>query len=323
MRFNVMLEPQEGLSYGDIRAVAQRAEAVGFEGLYRSDHYTSVSGAEALASTDAWATLAGLARETSRLRLGTMVSPVTFRPAGNLAKVVATVADMAGSAPDGGPRVVLGMGTGWLEDEHRAFGFPFEDVGTRFRRLEEHLRAVRALWDPDAAVVDLDGEFVSLEGNRFAPVPSPTPRLVVGGSGKKRTPRLAATYADEMNSPFQSAAEARELRTRLDAACEDVGRDPSSIAFSLMVGFLVGATEDEYRARLRRFMELSGESGDLDAFEASLDAEWVLGTPDRAAAHLRDLADAGVDAVMLQHRLVDDLDALDVVMTEVAPRVAG
>ena len=323
MRFNVMLEPQEGLSYDDIRAVAQRAEAAGFEGLYRSDHYTSVGGAEGLASTDAWATLAGLARETSRLRLGTMVSPVTFRPAGNLAKVVATVAEMAGAAPDGGPRVVLGMGTGWLEDEHRAFGFPFEDVGTRFRRLEEHLRAVRALWDPDAAVVDLDGEFVTLEGNRFAPVPSPTPRLVVGGSGKKRTPRLAATYADEMNTPFKSPAAAADLRAHLDEACEEVGRDPATVPLSVMTGFLVGGTEDEYRARLRRFMAESDEDGDLGPFEASLVDQWILGTPDRAAERLTAYADAGVEAVMLQHRLVDDLDALDLVMTEVAPRVEG
>jgi len=321
MRFNVMLEPQEGLSYADILAVAQRAEALGFEGLYRSDHYTSVVGRVGLPSTDAWATLAGLARETRRLRLGSLVSPVTFRPAGNLAKVVATVAEMAGTTPDGDARVALGLGTGWQEQEHRAFGFPFEDVATRFRRLEEHLRIVTALWDPDVEVVDFHGEFEHLEGNVFAPVPTPRPRLIVGGSGPRTTPRLAATYADELNAPFKSPQAAAALRARLDAACEAVGRDPASIPFSLMTGFLVGADEREYQARLRRFQEESGDGRPLSEYEASLADEWILGTPDRAAERVAAYADAGVEAIMLQHRLVDDLDALDLIAEEVAPRL--
>lgn len=321
MRLNVMLEPQEGLSYADILAVAQRAEALGFDGLYRADHYTSVAGRVGLASTDAWATLAGLARETRRLRIGALVSPVTFRPAGNLAKVVATVAEMAGTTPDGDARVVLGLGAGWQEQEHRAFGFPFEDVGTRFRRLEEHLQIVTALWDPDVEVVDFDGEFERLQGNHFAPVPSPRPRLVVGGNGPRTTPRLAATYADELNCTFQSPAGAAAVRANLEAACEAVGRDPASIRFTLMTGCLVGADHDEYRARLRRFQEESQDGRPLAEYEASLDGEWLLGTPERVAERLGAYADAGVEAVMLQHRLVDDLDMLDVVAEEVAPRV--
>lgn len=149
MRLNVMLEPQEGMSYQQILAVAQRTERLGFEGLYRSDHYASVAGRQGLDSTDAWATLGGLARETSWLRLGTLVSPVTFRPAGNIAKVAATVSEMAGPAPDGRARLDLGLGTGWLEAEHRNFGFPFEDLATRYRRLAEHLEVVDGLWDPE------------------------------------------------------------------------------------------------------------------------------------------------------------------------------
>jgi alkanesulfonate monooxygenase SsuD/methylene tetrahydromethanopterin reductase-like flavin-dependent oxidoreductase (luciferase family) len=160
MRLSVMIEPQEGLSYDQILAVARRAEAVGFAGFYRSDHYSSVADRVGIGSTDAWATLAGLARETSTIALGTMVTPVTFRPAGNLAKVVATVAEMAGTV-DGQPRVHLGMGTGLLETEHRQHGFPFEDLATRFRRLDEHLQVVHGLWDPQRDPFSFDGEFVA------------------------------------------------------------------------------------------------------------------------------------------------------------------
>src|SRR5688572_19644206 len=149
-----MLEAQEGMTYDDLLRLAQRAEQVGLDGLYRSDHYGSVAGREGLGSTDAWATIAGLARETTRLTLGTLVSPATFRTIGNLAKTVATVSEMAGAAPDGGSRIVLGMGTGWLEVEHRRHGFPFEDLDTRFRRLEEHLEVLSRFWDDGAQPFD-------------------------------------------------------------------------------------------------------------------------------------------------------------------------
>lgn len=320
MELNVMLEPQEGLSYADILAVAQRAEALGFAGFYRSDHYTSVADRVGLASTDAWATLAGLAVQTSRLKLGVLVSPATFRPAGNLAKVVATVAEMAGTL-DGGSRVELGLGTGWLEEEHRQFGFPFEDLGTRFRRLEEHLQVVRGLWDPAAAPFSFAGEFEHLEGARCAPVPDPRPRILLGGRGRRRTPRLAARYGDELNVTFPTPAFATELRAALDRACEEVGRDPDDVAFSVMTGCLVGATPSEVTARARRLAEQSGDTRPADDYLAGLRGEWVIGTPEEAADHLGALADAGVQRIMLQHQLADDLDMLDVVMEEVAPRL--
>jgi alkanesulfonate monooxygenase SsuD/methylene tetrahydromethanopterin reductase-like flavin-dependent oxidoreductase (luciferase family) len=313
MRFNVMLEPQEGITYADQLAVARRAEALGFDGLYRSDHYSSVGGRESLGSTDAWAAIAGIARGTERIRLGTLVSPVTFRPAGNLAKVVATVAEMAGVLPGGESRIVLGMGTGWMETEHRQHGFPFEDTATRFRRLEEHLQAVTGLWDPAQREVSMDGEFVTLEAARFAPKPNPRPRIVVGGKGLRKTPLLAARYAAELNGVFSSPQQCARQRAALDEACRTVDRDPADITYTLMTGCLVGATEAEFRDRAGRLHQRTRGDGDLDAWLESLSDAWVLGTPDRARERLAALAEAGVDGIMLQHQLHDDLDMLDVI----------
>jgi alkanesulfonate monooxygenase SsuD/methylene tetrahydromethanopterin reductase-like flavin-dependent oxidoreductase (luciferase family) len=317
MRLSMMLEPQEGLSYEQQLAVAKRAEATGFAGMYRSDHYSSVAERAGLASTDAWAAIAGLARETERITLGTMVSPVTFRRAGNLAKVVATVAEMAGTV-DGQPRVHLGMGTGWLETEHRQHGFPFEDVGTRFRRLEEHLAVVRGLWDPKHDPFDFDGEFVTIRQGRFAPAPDPRPRVIVGGTGKRTTPRLAARYADELNTVFQSAQGCRTMREALDAACDEQGRDPASIPLTLMAGCVVGASEADFRARVERMLPAGGS---VDGWMRERAGTWIIGPPERAAQHLGELAQAGVTGVLLQHQDPADLDMLDIVMTEVVPRV--
>ena len=320
MRFNVMLEPQEGLTYQDILAVAQRAEALGFEGMYRSDHYASVAGRGGLGSTDAWATVAGLARETQRLRLGTVVSPATFRPAGNLAKVVATTAEMAGTV-DGEARVSVGLGTGWLEAEHRQHGFPFEDLDTRFRRLEEHLQLLGRLLDPDTAPFDFDGEFESLQGAHLLPVPEPRPRIIVGGGGLVRTPRLAATYADELNTMFKSPDEAAQRRRALDTACERVGRDPGEVTFSMMTGCLVGSDEQAFVRRAERLKAISGDDRPFDEWLGGIEGGWVIGTPERAAQRLGELAEAGVERILLQHQLPDDLDMLDVVAEEIAPRL--
>ncbi len=319
MRLSMMLEPQEGLSYDDVLAVARRVAASGgrLDGLYRSDHYTSVGGREGLDSTDAWATLAGLARDVPGIRLGTLVTPATFRPVGNLAKVVATVAQMAGPHADGGSRVVLGMGTGWLEAEHRQHGFPFADLGTRFARLEEHLRAVTALFDPARDPVDLDGEHVRLEAAVFRPKPVPRPRLVVGGRGLERTPGLAARYADELNGVFSSPARCREQRAALLAACDEVGREEPA-AYSLMTGCVVGATQAEVAARLRRLQESSGDGRSVEEYAASLAGEWVIGTVEQARDRLGELADAGVEAVMLQHQSPSDLEMVDLVAGELA-----
>lgn len=319
MRLSVMLEPQEGLSYAQILAVARRAEAVGMAGLYRSDHYSPIGAPADAPTTDAWATLAGLARETSDITLGTMVTPATFRRPGNLAKMVATVAEMAGTL-DGAPRLHLGMGTGWYDAEHHQFGFPFDDISTRFRRLDEHLQVVRGLWDHDRQPFSLDGEFVTLVDARSAPHPRPRPRIIVGGSGKRKTPRLAARYADELNTVFQPPDGCRAMREAMDRACEQEGRDPTTLPLTLMTGCVVGADDPAFRARAARVHAAVG-SGDLQAWLDDLRGTWILGGPDEAAEHLGRLADAGVTGVLLQHQTPDDLDMLDEVMTAIAPRL--
>jgi alkanesulfonate monooxygenase SsuD/methylene tetrahydromethanopterin reductase-like flavin-dependent oxidoreductase (luciferase family) len=339
MRINLMIEAQEGMAYADLLAVARRAEDLGFEGLYRSDHYASVFDRDGLGSTDAWATLAGLARDTERIVLGTLVSPATFRPAANLAKVVATVAEMAGTVSDShvqparpvpvststaiGPtsRVHLGLGTGWLESEHTQYGFPFDDLGTRFRRLEEVLRIVHGLWDPAQGPFSFEGEFQRLVESRFRPVPDPRPRIIVGGRGRAKTLPLAVTYADELNSPSATPSECRQLRDALDAACERQGRDPSTIAFSLMTGCLVGATQRELQARARRLDTLAASYPRLADYRQRLMVRGVVGTPEQAADRLGQLAEAGVERIMLQHLLHDDLELLQVVSEEIAPRL--
>lgn len=320
MRLSIMIEPQEGMTYDEILAVARRAGAVGFDGFYRSDHYSPIGAPPDAPTTDAWATLAGLARETSGITLGTMVSPATFRMAGNLAKVVATVAEMAGTLDDGAPRIHLGMGTGWHETEHAQHGFPFEDVGTRFDRLEDQLEVVRGLWDPDRDPFTYEGAFESVTEARFRAVPDPRPRVIVGGRGLRRTPRLAATYADELNSPFQDVEGCREMRGAMDAACEAVDRDPATLPLTVMTGCVIGASTDDYRARVERVHAAVG-SGDLDGWIDEQRGRWIMGGPEEAADQLGHLAEAGVTGILLQHRVPTDLDMLDAVTAEIAPRL--
>lgn len=319
MRLSAMIEPQEGMTYDQILAVAQRAEAVGMAGLYRSDHYSPIGAPTDAPTTDAWATLAGLARETSGITLGTMVTPATFRPVGNLAKVVTTVAGMAGTL-DGAPRIHLGMGTGWHETEHDQYGFPFEDIATRFRRLDEHLQVVRGLWDPDRDPFSFDGEFVTIDRARAFPVPTPRPRVVVGGSGKRKTPALAARYADELNTVGQSPDGCRAMRTAMDDACEREGRDPATLPLTLMTGCVVGGDHAAFRARAERVHAAVG-SGDLDRWFDERRGRWVLGGPDDAVEHLGQLADAGVTGILLQLQTADDLDMLDELMAAIAPQL--
>lgn len=313
MRISIMLEGQEGLTYDTILGVARRAEAAGLCGLYRSDHYSSGRDGDEPGSTDAWATLAGLARDTARLRLGTLVSPATFRAPANEAKLAATVSEMAGTGEDGSSRVTLGLGTGWMEVEHRRHGFPFEDLATRFRRLEEHLEIVTRLWDAGGQPFDFDGEFATLRQARFAPVPAPRPTVAVGGAGMKRTPALAARYADELNGVYLSPAKAAQQRGALTRACEDADRDPASVRYSIMTGCLVGSTESEFRQRVRRVAERAGDGRSLDEAVAARADVYVQGTVEQARQRLGELADAGVDAVMLQDLVPDDLEMIDLI----------
>jgi F420-dependent oxidoreductase-like protein len=312
MRFVLMIEPQQGLTYDDQLAVAKRAEAAGFEALFRSDHYESFPGPDDNPTTDAWAVIAGLARETSRIHLGTLVSPVTFRLPGNLAKVVATVNDMSGG------RIELGLGTGWHDSEHRRHGFPFPPITERADMLEEQLQIVRGLWtEPDGW--SFRGSHYSIDDARFRPRPKPRPRIMVGGGGTPRSMRIAARWADEFNLSSSTPELARDKYAALTKACQAAGRDPASLTRSAMVGVLVGANGAEVRARETALLAALGQ----DAGSSWLDERrqrWIYGTPDQARARIEQYAEAGVERMMLQDFVPRDLDMIDLLGREIVAR---
>jgi alkanesulfonate monooxygenase SsuD/methylene tetrahydromethanopterin reductase-like flavin-dependent oxidoreductase (luciferase family) len=271
-----MVEGQEGVTWEHWLALAEACETAGLEGLFRSDHYLSIVRGGEAGSLDAWATIAALAARTERLLLGTLVSPVTFRPPAVLAKSVATAQEISGG------RVELGIGAGWYEAEHEAYGFRFPPVGERMDELERQLEAIARLWDTDPSAW---------------PKPRPRPRLIVGGSAKPRTVRAAVRFADEYNTVFATPEECRERRARVDAAAREAGRDP--LTFSLMTGAVVGRDHAELDERIARFQEVRGRPGETPH---------VTGTLDEAAARLREYEDAGVERVMLQHLDHEDVD---------------
>ena len=233
MELRIFTEPQQGASYDTLLAVAKATEDLGFDGFFRSDHYMAMAmgSADGLPGpTDAWVTLAGLARETRRIRLGTLVSPATFRLPGALAIQVAQVDQMSGG------RAELGLGTGWFEAEHTAYGIPFPQ--NRFGPFEEQLAIITGLWNtPIGETYSFHGEHYTLEGAPALPKPvqTPHPPIIIGGAGSKRTPRLAAQYADEFNVPFHAVKDFKKAIDRVKKACEAQGRDPSSIVYSAAV----------------------------------------------------------------------------------------
>lgn len=316
MRFALMTEPQQGLTYDEQLAIVRRAEAAGFETFFRSDHYQSFPGPAGEPTTDAWAVLAGLARETSRIGLGALVSPVTFRHAGNLAKVVTTVDHMSAG------RVEFGLGAGWNDDEHRQLGLPFPPISERADLLEDNLAILHGLWgEPDGW--SYQGKQVMIDGALFYPKPvaapgRPTmangasrPRLLVGGEGSPRSMRIAARFADEFNLSSSSPERAREKFAALAAACEAAGRDPATMARSTMAGVLIGRDDGEYR---RRQHDLLSAFGNVDAGEEWFHARgdrWIIGTPDRAREMVARFAEAGAERIMLQDFVPRDLEMID------------
>jgi F420-dependent oxidoreductase-like protein len=311
----LMIEGQEGVSWEDWLALARACEAHGVPGLFRSDHYLNLGGRADRGSLDAWATLSALAAVTSSLRLGTLVSPETFRHPSELAKVVAT-ADWVSEG-----RVELGLGAGWHAEEHRAYGFEFPPVGERMDRLEEQLEIVHRSWTEGP--FSFSGSHYTLSGLDAQPRPlqSPHPPLIVGGSGKPRTVALAARWADEYNTPFATLADLRAIAGRLSAACADVGRSP--IPLSLMTGFLCGLDEGELREKAAALAFAQGDpERDVDAWLASPPAAWIVGTVDEVAAQLAALRDAGVARVMLQHLLHTDLETVELIGRQLAPALA-
>jgi F420-dependent oxidoreductase-like protein len=301
MRFALMTEPQQGYSYQDILDTARAAEDAGFETFFRSDHYISFPGAPDQPVTDAWTTLAGLARETTTIGLGSMVSPVTFRFPGSFAKVVATVDEMSGG------RVEMGVGAGWNDDEHAALGIPYPDLVERVDRMEEELAILRGLWDePDGW--SFDGVHYQVRGTLFRPRPR-RPNLIVGGTGKPRSIRLGARYADEYNISSSTPAQVNAIMARLDAACEAIGRDPATLTRSVMAGALVGRDEAEMRARTAAQMAAFGSARDEAAtwLEARRD-RWILGTPDAARERIAEYEATGIHRLLFQDFLPRDID---------------
>jgi len=303
VQLRVFTEPQQGASYDELLRVAKATEDLGFDAFFRSDHYLAMSPDGGVGSTDAWVTLAGLARETSRIRLGTLVTPVTFRHPGVLAISVAQVDQMSGG------RVELGLGTGWFEGEHTAYGIPFPPLGERYERLEEQLQVMRGLWSDGP--FSFDGRHYQLGEGPALPKPRqrPGPPIVMGGFGPRRTPRLAAAYADEYNAPFRTLDDTAAAFERLRAACDVTGR---SVLLSAAQTIAVG--KDDAQARHRASV--------LGIDPDRLRESGLCGTPAEVVDKLGRLADAGASRVYLQTLDLSDLDHLELVASEVLPQVS-
>jgi F420-dependent oxidoreductase-like protein len=310
MQLRVMTEPQEGATYDDLLAVAAESERLGFDAFFRSDHYQRISpGDPGPGPTDAWAALAGLARDTSRIRLGTMVSSATFRLPGPLAITAATVDTMSGG------RVELGMGSGWYETEHRSYGIPFPPLGERFDRLEEQLAIVTGLWaTPPGGTFSYDGRYYQLLDSPALPRPvqQPRPPVIIGGKGPRRTPALAARYADEYNVPFDTPDVVAACFDRARQACEAAGRDPSTLTLSVAQTLAAGSSEAEARRRAAAIGQ------DLDALRSG----GLAGTAQEVADKVGRFRDLGASRVYLQVMDLADLDHLRLVADDVVPQLA-
>jgi len=303
MRVALMIEGQEGVTWDDWVRLARLAEDNGFEGLFRSDHYTAIirSDADAL---DAWATLAGLAAVTSRIRLGTMVSPATFRHPSVLARLAVTVDHISGG------RVEVGMGSGWYEREHLAHGFPFLDGKQRFELFAEQVEVIVGSWSGER--FDHDGPAYTLRDQLALPRPvqQPHPPLVLGGTVKRRFAALAAHYATEVNTLGAPDEELRARKEALDRACAEVGRDPATLGYSVMTACFLGETDADVEARVARFLALRGDGGDPAELIRERRDRWLVGTVDEVAERIEALRALGVSRVLLQHLNDGDDDML-------------
>jgi alkanesulfonate monooxygenase len=306
----IFTEPQQGADYDDLLRVAQTAEAAGYDAFFRSDHYLAMGATSGEPGpTDAWITLAGLARQTSRIRLGTLVNSATFRLPGPLAVAVAQVDRMSGG------RVELGLGAGWFEGEHAAYGIPFPELGERFERLTEQLEIVTGLWGT------LPGERYGFTGKHYTltdspalpkPVQQPRPPVIVGGKGPRRTPRLAARFADEINVPFSTTAEVVAQFARVDDACREIGRDPGELVRSIAHTIAVGRDDQEVA---RRALTIGREVDDVRE-------NGLAGTPAEVVDTLgRWREQTGISRVYLQLLDLADLDQLELIAAEVAPQL--
>lgn len=316
MRVCLMIEGQEGVGWQDWVALAETCEEAGLEALFRSDHYLSMFDERRSGSLDAWATLSGLAALTSKLRLGTMVSPATFRHPSTLAKTVVTADHISGG------RVELGLGAGWFEREHSGYGFPLAETRTRMKVLAEQLEIVHGQWTSDDFT--FEGEHYSVESLNALPKPvqKPHPPLIVGGAGKKGSVELAGRWADEYNTVGPTPRRCSELRHELDQACRRQGREASSLALSVMTTAIVGTDRTEFGERLAKVLATTNNNDAPDAFVRDNRIRQVLGTVEEAIESLRAYAAAGVERIMLQHLLHRDLDMVRLLGEAVVPAVA-
>jgi F420-dependent oxidoreductase-like protein len=310
VRLRIFVEPQQGATFDQQLAVAKAAEAAGFDGFFRSDHLLRIGpGDPGPGPTDSWVTLGAIATATDRIRLGTLVTSATFRQPGSLAVQVAQVDAMSGG------RIELGLGAGWHGEEHTAYGIPFPPLAERFDRLEEQLQIITGLWTtPAGATFSFAGEHYRLTDSPGLPRPvqRPRPPIIIGGSGPRRTPRLAATFGNEFNLAFQPPERTAEIYAGVRRACDDVGRDPASLTLSASV--TVCCASDP--ATLERRAAAIGQS--LDA----LRAHGLAGTPDEAVERLLAYRALGTQVVYLQVMDMTDLDHLALIAAEVLPRVA-
>ncbi|SFW90719.1 LLM class F420-dependent oxidoreductase [Amycolatopsis australiensis] len=310
MDLRIFTEPQQGASYDDLLRVAKATEAAGYDAFFRSDHYLKMGSADGLPGpTDAWITLAGLARETSRIRLGTLVTAATFRHPGPLAISVAQVDRMSGG------RVEFGLGSGWYDAEHEAYGLTLPPLKERFDRYAEQLEIVTGLWKtPVGSTYSFEGEYYRLVDSPALPKPaqSPAPPVIVGGQGKKRTPALAARFADEFNLPFVDAETAAAQFARVDAAAGEIGRDPKEILRSVALVVAVGRTEEEVARR----------ASVIGRDVAELRANGLAGTPAEVVDRIGQWREkTGITRLYLQLLDLSDLDQIDLIAAEVAPRL--
>lgn len=309
MRLRIFTEPQQGASYDTLLRVATAAEELGFDAFFRSDHYLKMGDGSGLPGpTDSWVTLAGLARETSRIRLGTLMSASTFRYPGVLAITVAQVDQMSGG------RVELGLGTGWYEAEHQAYAIPFPQVAERFARLEEQLAVITGLWDtPEGATFSFSGTYFTITDSPALPKPvqRPRPPVIIGGAGQKRTPRLAATYADEYNIPFATVEDTAAAFGRVREACSAAGRHETSMIYSAAQTVCCGRSPAEVERRASAIGMKTSELADTG----------LAGTPDEIVSKIGKLAETGAEHVYLQVLDLNDLEHLELIGAEVLPRV--
>ncbi|WP_122817883.1 LLM class F420-dependent oxidoreductase [Nocardioides pantholopis] len=310
MELRIFTEPQQGATYDDLLAVALEAEELGFGAFFRSDHYLAMGGDGLPGPTDAWTTLAGLARETSTIRLGTLMTSATFRHPGPLAIQVAQVDQMSGG------RVELGLGAGWFEAEHTAYAIPFPPTRERFDRFEEQLAIVTGLWSTPGGFTH-EGEHYRVVDSPGLPKPTQTdgrrggPPVLIGGLGKRRTPALAAAYADEFNLPFVDEETTATQFGRVRAACEEAGRDPGTMTWSNALVLCVGENEADID---RRAAAIGRE-------KAELRENGLAGTPAEVVDKIGRYAELGAERVYLQVLDLADLDHLRLVAAEVMPQV--